>query len=133
MTVEQREPILHNSAFRAGRNGLMIQRCTVCGHFPNFPRVACPHCFGELTWRRSPGKGAVASFTAVHRPQHERFTPYVPIVMALIALDEGSELIATIVGEERFGIAIGSRVRVAANGWSSLPQFEPVGIEEVQQ
>jgi hypothetical protein len=43
--------------------------------------------------------------------------------MALIALEEGAETIATIVGDDRLTAEIGSPVRVT-RGWSTLPQFE---------
>jgi uncharacterized OB-fold protein len=101
---------------------LLLQRCPACGLVPNFPRIACPGCLHELEWFESAGRGRVESFTVIHRT-HAAYQPFVPIVMALIALAEGAETIATIVGENRLTAEIGSPVRVA-RGWSTLPQFE---------
>ena len=103
---------------------LQLQRCPACGHAPNFPRVACPHCFGPLEWGPSAGRGTVESFTVIRRTHAERYVPYVPIVMALIALDDGPRLISTIVGDDRLETEIGSPVEPATEGrWSELPQF----------
>ena len=45
-------------------------------------------------------------------------------MLALIALDEGSEMISTIVGSERLDTEIGATVEFAGDGgWSTLPQF----------
>ncbi len=105
-------------------SGLLLQRCAVCGHVPNYERVACPHCFGELERYPSTGGGRVESFTVIHRTHAERYVPHVPIVMALIALDDGPAVISTIVGDDRLETAIGARVEPAtAGGWSELPQF----------
>ena len=113
----------HTSPFREFADGLMLQRCVKCRHTPNFPRIACPRCFGEIEWFHSEGTGVVRSFTVIHRPHHKRFLPHVPIVMALIELREGSEVISTIVGDDRLQASIGSAVRVADGGWAILPQF----------
>ena len=102
---------------------MLLQRCPACGSVPNFPRIACPGCLGELEWFESAGRGRVESFTVIHRTHHAAYEPRVPIVMGLIALEEGAETIATIVGEDRLTVEIGSPVRVT-RGWSTLPQFE---------
>jgi uncharacterized OB-fold protein len=102
----------------------MIQRCGACGSTPGFPRIACPSCFGELEWLAATGSGAILSFTVIRRPHHERFQEQLPIVMATIELDEGVQLISTIVGHNRLEAYIGARVTVASEGrWSPLPQF----------
>jgi hypothetical protein len=115
----------HNEAFlRAAQQGrFVVQYCVSCKHIPNFPRVVCPHCFGELGWFEPSGRGTVASFTIVHRPQKGRFDDQIPIVMALIRLDEGAELISTLIGPERLEVAIGAPVQFTGGGWSTLPQF----------
>jgi uncharacterized OB-fold protein len=111
----------HRQAASEGR--LVLQRCPACATIPNFPRIACPGCLTELAWFEASGLGRVESFTVVRRTHHADYEPHVPIVMALVATDEGSELISTLVGDDRLDVEIGSRVRVAA-GWSTLPQFE---------
>jgi uncharacterized OB-fold protein len=106
----------------------VLQRCRSCGHRPSFPRVACPRCLGELEWIEASGGGRVRTFTVIRRPHHARFAAHVPIVMALIDVDEGAQVISTIVGEDRLDTSIGARVAVADGGvWSTLPQFRLVG------
>ena len=102
---------------------LIRQRCPACGHLPSFERVACPACFGALESFESPGRGRVESFAVLRRAHDARFEPHLPIVLALIALEEGGETITTIVGDDRLRTAIGSPVEVSAAGWSTLPQF----------
>jgi len=109
----------------AARGALMLQRCSACGFVPNFPRIACPACLGELDWFEASGRGRVETFTVVHRPHHHDYDGHVPIVLALIALEEGAELISTVVGADRLETGIGAAVRVT-HGWSTLPQFELV-------
>jgi uncharacterized OB-fold protein len=105
----------------AGR--LAVQVCPACGYVPSFPRVACPRCLAELEWRDSPGAGEIVSYTVVHRPDRS-FADRVPIVVALVALAEGAETIASLVGDDRLEVAIGDPVELATEDtWSELPQF----------
>lgn len=117
----------HNERYldAAAAAKLLLQQCSACGAFPNFPRVCCPRCLGELQWVEASGSGEIVTFTVIHRPHdRHRFADHVPIVMALIALDEGTETIATLVGDDRLEAMIGDRVQLADNGsWSELPQF----------
>ena len=73
------------------RSELVIQRCTAsgCGRFVYFPRVACPHCDGELEWAKPSGRGRIVSFTRVHRPHHESFFAEAPYYFIAVALEEG--------------------------------------------
>lgn len=108
----------------AARGVLALQRCPRCGTVPSFPRIACPGCLGELEWLEAEGHGTVRTFAVVRRPHHERFVPYVPIVLAEIELAEGALVIATVVGDDRLETAIGSRVEVTGEGtFAPLPQF----------
>ena len=105
-------------------DGLRLQRCPACGHVPSFPRVACPSCFGPLEALSASGRGRIRTYAVIRRPHHERFVKHLPIVMALIELEEGVELISAIVGENRLDTAIGAPVVVARHGrWSPLVQF----------
>lgn len=102
-----------------------LQRCTACGAYPNYPRVRCPNCFGQLEWTASPGTGTLTSLAVVRRTHDARYEPYVPIVMGHIALDEGVEIISTLVGDDRLEARLGDRVRYASDArWSVLPQFQ---------
>jgi uncharacterized OB-fold protein len=103
---------------------LRLQRCPACGSVPEFPRIACPGCFRELEWVDFSGRGTVYSFGVVRRPHHERFQPQLPIVLAIVDLEEGGRLISNVVGDDRLETAIGSTVELATSGgFSQLPQF----------
>ena len=106
----------------AAEGRLLLQRCPVCGPVPSFPRIACPGCLRELEWFEASGRGSVESYTVVRRTHHAAYEPHVPIVLALIALEEGARTISAIVGDDRLDTAIGAPVHVA-RGWSTLPQF----------
>jgi hypothetical protein len=124
MRADARRP--HNEPLiaAAAEGRLLLQRCRSCGHVPTFPRIACSRCLAELEWSEASGRGTVESFTVIRRPHSARFAYHVPIVMALIRLEEGSELISTIVGDDRLDAAVGAAVRVTGDGgWSPLPQF----------
>jgi uncharacterized OB-fold protein len=109
-------------------DGLRLLRCPACGQVPSFPRVACPSCFGPLEALSSSGRGRVRTYAVIRRTHQERFAAHLPIVMALIELEDGVELISTIVGENRLETAIGAPVAVARYGrWSPLVQFSLEG------
>ena len=90
---------------------LRIQVCNACGakRFP--PGPACPEC-GALDrgFEAVTGRGTVFSYV-VHRyppvPGKE-----LPIVIALIDLDEGVRMVGELVGLAYVDVHIGMRVRV---------------------
>ena len=125
MTQLEGELRAHNAPPTEIADHLPLQRCRSCGHPPNYPRIRCPYCFGELEWITSDGSGTVADLAIVRRTHDVRYESFVPIVLAHIALDEGVEVISTIVGENRLDAEIGDRVvRAGQAGWSTLTQFE---------
>jgi uncharacterized OB-fold protein len=112
----------------AGNAGYPLQRCLACGWIPNFPRVCCTRCLGELEWFTGSGAGIITACAVVRRTHAERYEPYVPIVMSHIRLAEGPEVIASIVGDNRLAAEIGMQVARAGSGaWSTLPQFRIAG------
>lgn len=110
----------------AARQGkLTVQRCGSCGRWVWFPRAVCPHCFEDaLEWSTASGYGTVITFSIVHKPQQQEYLTHVPIVFALVRLDEDCEMAATLIGDDRTSVGIGDRVRLAPEGWSRLPQFQ---------
>lgn len=119
-----------DAATESKDDGFRLQRCADCGAFPNYPRVRCPKCFGQLEWTASEGGGEITSLATVRRPHDARYEPFVPIVMGHIALDEGVEIISTLVGDNRLEARLGDRVTYAAEGrWSTLPQFQLVMVD----
>ena len=85
-------------AWREGR--LVVQRCAECGRAASYPRPLCPHCWSErLGFEAASGRGRIVAWSLVHRPNHESFFAEAPIVLAEIALPEGTSVIARVVAE----------------------------------
>ena len=96
---------------------LRYQRCAVCG-LANFPPTEhCRQCLSaDVSWQQSDGVGEVYSWTLVHRPVTAEFEP--PYAPAIVALDEGYQMLTNIVGVAAEDLAIGMPVQV---------QFHEVG------
>lgn len=89
-----------NAAFLAGwRAGrLVLQACQDCGRTFFYPRPVCPHCWSDaIADRTASGRGHIVSYSLVHRPNDPAFNDEVPIMLAEVALAEGTSLIARIV------------------------------------
>ena len=83
-------------AWREGR--LVVQRCAQCGAVASYPRPLCPHCWSDrLAFEEALGSGEIVAWSLVHRPNHESFLAETPIVLAEIALPEGTSLVARVV------------------------------------
>lgn len=90
---------------------LRIQKCAACGALRHPPGPSCPACHRfERTYDVAAGTGTVFSYV-VHRhppiPGHE-----LPIVLALVDLDEGVRVVAGMPGSEPDSVRVGQRVRV---------------------
>ncbi|HTT87873.1 MAG TPA: MaoC family dehydratase N-terminal domain-containing protein, partial [Acidimicrobiales bacterium] len=98
--LRPRPAITHDNAFffegtKAGR--LLVQRCTECATLRHPPRPACSSC-GSFDWDTvtASGRGTVYSFVVVHHPQIPGFD--YPLPIAVVALEEGTRLVADLVG-----------------------------------
>lgn len=108
---------------------LLIQRCKSCGALRHPPGPVCPSCHSfEWDTLQASGRGTVYSFVVMHYPEVPPFDHPNPI--GLIELEEGTRLIAQLVGVKPGEIAIGQRVEVEFNAFNDgeliLPQFRPV-------
>jgi uncharacterized OB-fold protein len=125
-----RPAITHDNAFffegaRAGR--LLVQRCTACGVLRHPPRPACSSC-GSLEWDTvtASGRGTVYSFVVVHHPQVPGFD--YPLPIAVVELEEGTRLVADLVGVDPADVRVGMPVvaeLVAVDDELTLPMFRP--------
>lgn len=125
-------PILNydNRFFWEGVNAgkLLIQRCSSCETLRHPPGPMCPQC-QSLQWDtlQSAGKGEVYSYVVMHHPVIPPFE--YPNPVALVALDEGTRLIAQLCGINSEDVSIGMRVELAITEVEeglSLPLFKPV-------
>ena len=93
---------------------LRIQRCGACGTLRHPPGPLCPSCgAAQREHVVSPGAGAVHSYVVHHAPQIPG--KKLPMVLAVVALDEGVRMIGEVRGLDPAGVddsLIGTRVQV---------------------
>ena len=112
----------------ARQHRLLIQRCKQCGTLRHPPRPMCSECRSyEWDVLDASGRGTVYSFVVNHYPQVPAFD--YPLAVGLIELEEGTRLVANVIGVEPSEIQVGMPVEVE---WIdhdpdlSLPAFRPV-------
>lgn len=103
----------------------VLARCS-CGAY--YARLqACLQCdaaAAALTWVPASGRGTVRSFVIFDKPYHPYFANRLPYVVAVIALEEGPEIITNIVDVEISAVAIGMPVCIVIGdrGGQKIPQ-----------
>jgi uncharacterized OB-fold protein/acyl dehydratase len=115
----------------AREHRLLIQRCAGCGVLRHPPRPRCDKC-GSYEWNaiEASGRGTVYSYVVNHHPKVPAFE--YPLPIALVELEEGTRLVADLVGIEPAEIEIGLPVTVE---WVdhdpdlTLPVFRPAAKE----
>ena len=112
-----------------GEGKLLIQRCKGCGSLRHPPGPVCPSCHSfEWDTVQASGRGTVYSFVVMHYPEVPPFDHPNPI--GLIELEEGTRLVAQLVGIKPADVQIGQAVQVEFNTFNDgemiLPQFRPV-------
>ena len=111
---------------------LLIQRCKACGTLRHPPGPCCPACQSfEWDTLTASGRGTIYSFVVMHYPEVPPFDYPNPI--GLIELEEGTRLIAQLIGVQPGDIKIGAKVQVEFNRFEAgapdgnddivLPQF----------
>jgi uncharacterized OB-fold protein len=82
----------------------------------------------EATWTEVSGRGTVYTFTIVHRPLARWFAKKVPLVCAVIELDEGVRMMSDVENIDPDDVRIGLPVQVIFDDVDdeiTLPKFEP--------
>jgi len=128
--LRPRPAITHDIAFffdGVRRGELLIQRCTACGTLRHPPRPACATC-GSFEWDTvtSSGKGTVYSYVVVHHPQVPAFD--YPLPIAVVELEEGTRLVADLIGVDPAEVRVGMPVTVEmvpVDDELTLPMFRP--------
>lgn len=132
-----RPVITHDSLFwfeGAKAHTLLIQKCTACGTLRHPPGPMC-HACQSLDWEplEASGKGTIYSYVVNHHPKLPAFD--YPLPIGLIELEEGTRLVADIVGIEPDDIEVGMAVEVEFADHDpdlSLPQFRPVVASDAE-
>jgi uncharacterized OB-fold protein len=112
----------------AARRGTLVRPvCSACGRSFFSPQIACPQCLSQQwTYQPSSGRGAVYSATVVHRAPYPGMTA--PYRLAIIDLEEGWSMLATVDGDPDRPLAIGTPVQV---GWRSAGDETTVPVFRV--
>ena len=93
----------------AREHELRIQSCAACGVLRHPPGPSCPSCGSfDRTYVVASGLGTVFSYVVHHHPPVPG--KELPLVIALIDLDEGVRMVGEVPGQ--LDLAIGDRVRV---------------------
>jgi uncharacterized protein len=110
---------------------LLIQRCAQCGELRHPPRPVCPKCRSyEWDTVEASGRGTVYSYVVNHHPQVPAFD--YPLAVGLVELDEGTRLVANVVGVDPADVHVGMPVEVEFVDHDpelTLPAFHPARSE----
>jgi uncharacterized OB-fold protein len=111
---------------KKARYSLIGSKCQTCKkvYFP--PKNFCPHCRrkGKVENHQLSGRGRIASYTVIRVPPEGFVSPY---AVAIIELDEGTNISGQIVGNPD-DVEIGKRVgpvfrKISTDGRSGLIQY----------
>jgi len=91
---------------------LLIQRCTACATLRHPPAAVCVQCH-SLDWDSvaSCGRGQLVAMTVVHQPRLPGFN--YPLPVGVIALEEGTRIVAPLAGIDPVAAQIGMRLRAS--------------------
>jgi uncharacterized OB-fold protein len=110
-------------------HNLKLQRCSRCERFRFYPSLSCHFCSSlEFEWLPISGRGEVHTYSVVYRGPGAPFADLLPLVVAMVTLEEGPTMMSNIVGTDPEDVRIGMPVQIAyedVNDQITLPVFEP--------
>lgn len=108
---------------------LAAQQCSACGNLRRYLTPVCPRCAStDYTWRTLSGYGTVYTYTVSYRALTDEWRDEMPIVVALVDLEEGIRQMANIVETPLERVTEGLAVEVVWERRSdtiTVPQFRP--------
>lgn len=114
--------------FEGAKTGkLLAQRCSNCGRLRHPPAPSCRWC-RSLEWepQELSGRGTLFSYVVVHHPQVPAFD--YPLVVGVAELEEGTRLVADVVGVDPGDVHIGMPIDtelLPVDPELTLPVFKP--------
>jgi len=106
-----------------------LQRCRDCSSWVFYPRPRCSTCLSDaLDWHTVSGRGTVYSYTVARQPTHPAFAADVPQLLAIVELDEGVRMTATLVDAAPNDLRVGLPVEPVfdhGHDGMSLLRFRP--------
>jgi uncharacterized OB-fold protein len=117
--------------WEGARDGkLRLQRCRACQNIWHPPSPGCVRCGSpDLAWIDAAGNGRVHSFVVIHAAAHPAAQGKLPLVVALIRLEEGPLFICNLLACSPDTVHIDMPVRVDFEPLTDeivLPQFRPL-------
>jgi uncharacterized OB-fold protein len=112
-----------------GEGRLLVQRCAN-GHHQLYPRAHCVTCREPVGWVDASGFATVYSFTVLRQHHSRSLRHLLPMVVALVDLDEGPRMMTNLVGVEPEDVRVGMRVEVwfeRVSETAALPMFTLAG------
>lgn len=125
MNTEKNRPVPKASVFvdtapfwAAAQSGkLLVQYCKDTGKYQYYPRPVSVYTGKRnLEWREVSGKGVIYAHTVIRVPG-PGLEGRLPLLVAIVELDEGVRLIANILDASPEELSIGKRVQLA---WDQL-------------
>jgi hypothetical protein len=110
MTKEFAVPF-HWRRFRE-RYQLIGSKCEHCKKSFYPIRVICPYCrrAGQIKEIKFSGKGKIFSYTIIRAPP-EGFKEYIPYIVAIVDLEEGTKILSQVVDCDPKDVKIGMQVK----------------------
>jgi uncharacterized OB-fold protein len=109
---------------------LRLQHCLACANTWHPPSPACTACGAlDFEWRDATGRGRVHSYIIVREALDPSLETRLPLVIALIRLDEGPLLISNILGCDPEQVSVEMPVEIDWEPLTAeivLPQFRPL-------
>jgi uncharacterized OB-fold protein len=115
----------------ARRKELILPRCQNCTRWIWYPQKICYQCGSDsIQWEPIGTGGTVYSFVVLRQALHPAFTNRLPLVVALVSLDDAPyvRLTANILDCPVDAVEVGMPLEVAfedVNEDVTLPQFRP--------
>ena len=126
-------PAIHDGNrpyFEAGREGkLKLQQCDHCTNLWYPYAQHCPRCLStEYHWQALSGRARLWSWTVMHQLYIKSFKDDLPYVVAFVELEEGPEMISTVIGVDRAELRCDQPLEVTFRQVKDdvwLPMFRP--------
>jgi uncharacterized protein len=112
----------------AAASELRVQRCSNCEARFLYPRMWCPKCWTvDPLWEVVSGRGEIIACTVVAQAPYESYAQAGPYAIAIVALEEGPQLMTNIIGCRVEEVRIGMKVVATfeKRGECTIPQFKP--------
>lgn len=111
---------------RAGK--LTLQHCAACDRWFYPVRARCPRCRGDVVWREASGRGTLFSHGRLHRAPHPSMESRLPILLAVVDLEEGVRMNANLIDSDGTRVRAGMPVEVCFENLAdgiAIPVFRP--------